>query len=140
MKIVRDHDGSTLEDWNVNQDSVTEHDHRHALVSRFVRSNYSADERAVASALRPILETFVRVAYPEDFPSGSVLGPFINLCVQRHGLDNEILSLADTNELRDLLDYANKFHHDTNAAWETMLINDQELLQFCKRTLAFTRR
>lgn len=140
MKIVRDHDGSTLDDWNVNRDMVTEHDHRHALVSKYVRTNHSADERAVAAALRPILEAFVRVAYPEEFPSGSLLGPFINVCVQRHGHSSQILSPLDTSELRDLLDYANKFHHDTNAAWETVLINDHELQQFCKRTLAFARR
>jgi len=140
MKITRDHDGSTLEDWNVNQDCITEHDRRHALVSEYVRTNNSADERAVAAALRPILEAFARVAYPGDFAPGSLLGPFINICVQRHGQANEILSPADTDELRDLLDYANKFHHDTNAAWETELINDLELQQFCRRVLAFARR
>jgi wobble nucleotide-excising tRNase len=140
LKITRDHDGSTLEAWNVDQDCITEHDRRHALVAEYVRTNNSVDEQAVAAALRPILEVFVRVGYPEEFPPGSLLGPFINLCVQRHGKPNQTLTLADTDELRDLLDYANKFHHDTNAAWETEIINDQELQQFCKRTLAFARR
>jgi hypothetical protein len=48
--------------------------------------------------------------------------------------------VADIIELRDLLDYANRFHHDTNAAWETETINDQELLDFSMRTLTFARR
>jgi hypothetical protein len=43
-------------------------------------------------------------------------------------------------ELRNLLDYANRFHHDTNPAWETEIINDQLLIHFCERTLRFTRR
>ena len=43
-------------------------------------------------------------------------------------------------ELRALLDYANRFHHDTNPAWETAVINDQELLGFATRTLAFSSR
>jgi len=50
------------------------------------------------------------------------------------------LSESNIIELRDLLDYGNKFHHDTNAAWETEQINDQELLNFCERTLKFTSR
>lgn len=45
-----------------------------------------------------------------------LLGPFLGLCEQRAGKQNEILSQADINELRDLLVYANRFHHDTNPA------------------------
>jgi len=86
------------------------------------------------------IEVFIRVAYPADFPPGSFLGPFIGLCQQRHGTQNEILTLTDTSELRALLDYANRFHHDTNAAWETAAINDQELVDFARRTLAFAQR
>ena len=99
-----------------------------------------AQERNVAAALRPILELFMRVAYPIDFDPGSLLGPFIGICQQRLGQPNQLLNQADIVELRDLLDYANKFHHDTNLAWETESINDQQLVQFCQRTLAFTRR
>jgi hypothetical protein len=53
---------------------------------------------------------------------------------------NEILSQADMGELRAILDYANKFHHDTNPAYETEQINDTELKCFARRTLAFTKR
>lgn len=70
------------------------------------------------------------VAYPEEFPPGMLLGPFINFCEQRKGTANQLLNAAEITELRDLLDYANKFHHDTNAAWETDLINDQQLVHF----------
>jgi hypothetical protein len=82
----------------------------------------------------------MRVAYPEDFPPDSLLGPFLNKCAQRAGTANEILNAADIAELQDLLEYANKFHHDSNPAWQTEIINDQQLQHFCRRTLAFTRR
>jgi hypothetical protein len=80
------------------------------------------------------------VAYPADFPPGALLGPFIHTCQQRHGTPNQILAMADTTELRALLDYANRFHHDTNPAWETAAINDQELVDFATRTLSFAHR
>ena len=140
IKVIRENDGSNLIPWDVKQDSITEHDKRHAKVVAYIASNNAADEREVAQALRPILESYMRVAYPEDFPPDSLLGPFINVCEQRRGRPNEILDAANIAELQDLLDYANKFHHDSNQAWETEVINDQMLQQFCKRTLAFTRR
>lgn len=140
IKIVRDGDGSDLTAWDVRLDSITEHDKRHEKVAAYVVAADAAVEREVAAALRPILEAFMRVSYPSHFPPGTLLGPFIGLCEPRVGTPNEILFRQDLDELRDLLDYANAFHHDSNAAWETELINDQQLAQFCQRTLAFARR
>ena len=82
----------------------------------------------------------MRVAYPRWFPPGTLLGLFINLCQQREGTADQVLSPADRTDLRALLDYANLFHHDTNAAWQTEIINDQELLNFAQRTVVFSRR
>lgn len=140
IRIVRDATGSTLAVWDVRQDTLTPHDRRHELVREYIRTADPAREREVAAALRPILEAFMRVAHPATFPPGTLLGPFIGICQQRHGQPGEILSLAAATELRALLDYANRFHHDTNPAWETAVINDQELLSFATRTLAFATR
>jgi wobble nucleotide-excising tRNase len=140
MKIARDGTGSTLATWNVEQDSITKHDKRHALVLSYLATSNAADERAVASALRPILEQFTRVAYPDHFPPGSLLGPFIGVCRDRLGTPRQIMVLADVDEFRALLDYANKFHHNTNLAYETETINDSELTHFAQRVIQFTRR
>jgi len=140
IKLDRDGAGSTLAPWDVNQDAITEHDRRYRLVLDYLGTHNAAEERSVASALRPILEASIRVAYPDVFPPGSLLGPFIGMCQQRLGTPQEILSAADTSELRDLLDYANLFHHDTNPAWQTVTINDSELTHFSQRVVAFTRR
>ncbi|CAA7623742.1 conserved hypothetical protein [Candidatus Terasakiella magnetica] len=138
--IRRDGASSTLAVWDVRQDCITEHDRRHELLVAYIQAGNPATERQVAAALRPILEAFMRVAYPAAFPPGSLLGPFIGVCQQRLGTVNQILGQADVVELRALLDYANRFHHDTNAAWETAAINDQELTHFCNRTRAFAQR
>jgi hypothetical protein len=140
IKLDRDGVGSTLSVWDVNQDAITEHDRRYRLVLDYLGTHNAAEERAVAVALRPILESFVRVAYSDVFPPGSLLGPFIGMCQQRVGTPQQILSPIDTAELRDLLDYANQFRHDTNPAWQTVTINDSELTHFSQRVMAFTRR
>jgi wobble nucleotide-excising tRNase len=139
LEIVRDGDGSTIRRWNVHRDCITEHDRRHALLRDYTEK-VGVNGREVAQSLRPALESFLRVAYPEYFPPGTLLGPFRGLCEQRVGTPQEILNQSDINELRDMTEYANRFHHDTNPVWLNVRINDGELLGFVRRTLAFTRR
>lgn len=140
LESIRSCDGSRLARWDVNRDCVTMHDRRHEMVRSYIREANPAAQRAVAEALRPILEAFMRVAYPGEFPPGSLLGPFLNRCEQRVARDDKILNQADIDELRDLLRYANRFHHDTNPVWQGETINDQELLKYARRTLRFASR
>lgn len=124
LRLVRAAAGSTFAPWDVRQDCITEHDRRHELVTRYLQAADPPIERQVAAALRPILEAFARVAYPATFPPGGLLGPFIGICEQRVNTPAQILGQADIAELRALLDYANLFHHDSNPAWATQVIND----------------
>ena len=70
MRIVRDGEGSSFALWNVHDDCITEHDHRHALVTGYIRAGNPAMERAVATALRQILESIYPGCLPSRFPSG----------------------------------------------------------------------
>lgn len=139
LEIVRDGTGSSLRIWNVALDAVTEHDRRHSQLHAFV-ANGTGDHRAVATSLRPHVEAFLRVACPNEFRPGTLLGPFRHHCRQRVGTADSVLSAADIQELDEIVEYANRFHHDTNPAWETEHINDLELRGFTERTLRFCRR
>lgn len=139
LEVVRDGAGSTLRVWDVAQDSITEHDRRHSRLRDYLAGN-AGDMREVARSIRPHLEAFLRVACPEGFTPGTLLGPFMNLCRQRHNTSDEILDTNVIQELDEIVQYANRFHHDTNAAWETEAINDGELRSFVERTLSFSRR
>lgn len=140
IRLVRAAAGSIFAHWDVRQDCITEHDRRHELVTTYLQAADLTVERQVAAALRPILEAFSRVAYPTTFQPGGLLGPFIGICEQRVNTPTQILRQADIKELRMLLDYANLFHHDSNPAWATQAINDQALVNYAQRTLAFARR
>ena len=138
LQVARDPAGSTIRSWNVDQDCVTEHDRRHAMLREYLATG-TPNNREVAKAIRPVLEAFLRVACPEHFRPGTLLGPFRNLCSQRVGTPQEILDAQATQELRDLVEYANRFHHDTNPAWETEAINDGEPAGFVRRALNFAK-
>lgn len=139
LQVVRQGASSTFAAWDVNGDSETENDRRHEALRQFL-ANGGQNEREIATAIRPCLEAFFRVAYPEYFPPGSLLGPFRGICMQRVGSPQEVLSQGDIDELRDILDYANLFHHDTNPAWETEAINSTQLEGFVQRALTFAKR
>jgi len=138
LHLVRDGDGTSIGVWDVNQDSITEHDRRHAVLREYL-SNGTPNNREVAAAIRPLLEAFLRVACPEHFVPGLLLGPFRNLCEQRVGSPRQVMDNVAIQELRDLTEYANRFHHDTNPAWQTEIINDGELAGFVRRALDFAR-
>ena len=118
---------------------VTEHDRRYAEAVAYIEQANPATDRWVAESLRPMLESFCRVAYATNFPPGTLLGRFHHECARVAGSPDEIMNAANAVELRALLDYANRFHHDTNSAYATELINDAELTDFARRTLAFIR-
>ncbi len=133
IRIARMGAGSTLAAWDVTQDAVTEHDRRHALVRDYIANGGPATEREAAQALRPILEAFLRVAFPTHYPPETLLGPFIHLCRQRVGTADQILPQVDIDELDALKDYGNRFHHDSNPAWQTAVIKGLRG-HFCNNT------
>lgn len=139
FQFARHGDGSTIQLWDVNNDLITEHDRRHALIRAFLDSP-GPNSREVAQSLRPVLEAFIRVAFPADCPPGTMLGTFRRTCEQRVGTARQILSQSDIVELRNLTEFANRHHHNTNPAYLTQQINDAELLDFARRTLAFAKR
>ena len=138
LALTRDGVGSTLAAWNVTEESVTEYDKRHVRLRQYVGSN-SGNTREVAQSLRPVLEGYMRVACPEHFPPGQLLGPFRGLAQQRAAAGTPIINPTKLTELSNLTEYSNRFHHDTNPAWDTEHINDAELLGFVRRPLDFTK-
>ncbi len=138
LEIVRDSNGSSLCKWNVNDDLITEHDRRDKLLRDYVSGGLQ-NKREVAQSMRPHLEGFLRVAYPEHFPPGTLLGAFLTKCEQHLSQRDKILENHRVQDLEEIKEYANRFHHDTNHAWESEEINDGELLGFVKRTLRFTK-
>jgi wobble nucleotide-excising tRNase len=138
LQMVRDGSGSTLRIWEVEQDCVTEHDRRDAMLRQYLVSA-TGSSREVAVAIRPHLEVFLRVACPANFPPGTLLGPFLQICRLRVDRNNHILDLTTIQALGHLVEHANRFHHDTNQAWETEQINDGELQGFVRQALDFVR-
>lgn len=132
---------STIDTWNVDADLITEYDRRHEKLRTYLQTGGAGNLRDIAVDIRPTLEYFCRVAYPADYPPGDLLGNFRNRCQTRLNQGNPVMPLPDVQELRDLTDYGNRFHHDSNPqGYLTVVVTDAELQGFVQRTLAFCSR
>ena len=135
LEIARSGNESNIQHWDATQDSITEHDQRYFLLQGYA-VNQSGAAREVAAAVRFYLEGYFRVACPRPFPPGKLLGQFAQECKQKLGGSDEVINQETIEELENILEYANRFHHDTNPAWQSESINTTELLGFVKRTLS----
>jgi len=72
----------------------------------------------------------------------AVRGPFINRARQMADNGRPTLAEQDLDELDAIKEYANRFHHDSNPAWDVVVnnINEIELLGFVQRVIAFATR
>ncbi len=141
IKLERDGDTSNITLWDVSNDTVTEHDRNHSLLRSYLQNGPRGNSRDIAKAIRPILEAFLRVAYPAHFPPRpGAMGRFIRLCWERLGTPAEILSPSDTQQLDDLVEYASQFHHTPDNRREDVAPNDCELRGFVDRALQFATR
>ena len=136
LQITRAPNGSSITTWDPTTDSLTNQDRSIATLCDY-RDNNQGNPRQVAETIRYALEGYIRAKFPNHFPPGSMLGQFVTLSRKRIGQPTEILSRAKTEELSPLVDYANRFHHDTNPNWRTETITDGELLGFVCRTMSF---
>lgn len=136
LQIVRATVGSNITTWNPSIDSLTSHDRNFLTLCNYRDSN-QGDPRQVAETIRFALEGYIRVKYPNYFPPELVLGNFIERARRSIGQPTEIMSSVKLTELSTLVDYANRFHHETNPNWQTEVINDGELLGFVRRSLCY---
>ena len=135
LEIASNGNESTVRNWDASQDSITEHDQSYFLLQGYA-ANQAGSGREVAAAIRFYLEGYFRAVCPGEFPPGKLLGPFIQNCRQRIGGSGEVMDEKTVAELENILEYANRFHHDTNPAWQTAVINPTELRGFVNRTLS----
>lgn len=132
---------STIDGWNVDADLITEYDRRHEKLRDYLQHGVTGNLREIAVDIRPMLEHFCRVAYTADYPPGGLLGNFRDRCQTRLNQGRAVMSAVDLQELRDLTDYGNMFHHDSNPqGYLTVVVTDAEVRGFVQRTLAFCSR
>ena len=133
-------DASTLESWDAESAAVTEYDRLHKQVRDYAETS-TGQARDVAVALRFVLEGYLRVAFVDACPPGTLLGPFLTRAKQAEKDGSPILAAEHVEELDKLREYVNQFHHKTSKNWQENLsnINEKALQGYARRVIRFTR-
>ena len=138
IEIVRGMHGSNLEVWDLSEESMTDYDRRYAAFDTFL-SEGKGDRQGIARDIRLHLEGYLRVVCAKQFHPGDVLGhQFISKCEGSLSTPNPVMDQQKLIELKELHEYARRFHHETNPDWRNQQISDAELKTFVERTLRFT--
>ncbi len=141
LEIKRAVSGSTIKKWDIHPDTLTDYDVRHRKLREYNEKNVG-DLGEIARNIRFVLEGYCRTSWPEHCPPGFQLGNFKEEIRRSLSSQKPILNSDIYQEFFNLIDYAHKFHHDTNsAAWQEEIrnIKDAELQGFVRRTLEFTK-
>lgn len=133
-------DSSTLEPWDADAAAVTEYDRLYGLISEYADGG-QGDPQQVATSLRMVLEGYCRVAFIEHFPAGSLLGELTNRARAAEECGTPILPRERFEELDDLREYANQFHHNTSKTWQENLasVNERALKGYAGRVVRFVK-
>jgi wobble nucleotide-excising tRNase len=123
---------STLEEWDIEEELKGDYFRQHAALNSFLL--HGADNlRAIACAIRPVLEGYLRHRFPNRFPANEALGDMVGR-IRNAGDEHPMFS--SVAELEAINDYSRKYHHDTNPGRaDAEPINDRELMVFAQRTL-----
>ena len=138
VEIARTGTDSTLLEWNIGEELLSDHDRRYRRFLEYLDSGLHI-KHEIARDIRSHLEAFLRTTCPQALLPGDSLGkPFLRLCKDSLGSTSEIMSKSRIEELENLLEYTLKFQHDTNPIEASEVVNDGELRSYVKRTVAFT--
>lgn len=125
---------------DVDKECESPYFQHHRLLNDFAAAK-SGDARAVAKAIRPMLEGYVHRRFPGLVPKSLMFGEVVALI--RDAQASNPLSHAQNlvAELNEINEYARQFHHDTNPGdSETVAVVASELKTYVERSLALVYR
>lgn len=125
---------------DIDKECESVYSQHHRLLNEFSAGN-GGDPRAVAKAIRPMLEGYLHRRFPGLLPKDHLFGQVVVLI--RDSLATSPLSHAKNlvDELNEINDYAGQFHHDTNLdGADSVVVTASELKTYVNRALSVVHK
>ncbi|PAW79247.1 MAG: hypothetical protein B9S32_04650 [Verrucomicrobia bacterium Tous-C9LFEB] len=139
FQFMRMGNGTSVGEWNVEQETVGEYAKKHRILWGY-RHNTGLpaspnSPREVAQTIRPLLEEYLRLKLPHSFADNEWLGDFISKI--RNAQDTDPLAAAKgiLERIENINEYSKRYHHSTNPAFSTEPIDETELMNYVTQTL-----
>ena len=133
-------DFSKFGECDIDDICASEYYRHHQDVRHYVAGNYQGHIGDVAKALRPLLEGYFHRRYPGLLPKRCMFGAVIGEIEKAAAGSPVSYWQPKLKELRELNDFASRFHHDTDAAMEVAAITDGQLKPYAERVLELVYR
>jgi wobble nucleotide-excising tRNase len=106
----------------------------HRMLNQF-SNGLVGDGKAVAKAIRPMLEGYLHRRFPGLLPKDLLFGNVVILIRDATGKSPLCHAQNLVIELNEINEYAGQFHHDTNPDAESVVITPSELKIYVDRSL-----
>ncbi|TDK29151.1 hypothetical protein E2F50_22740 [Rhizobium deserti] len=118
--------GSSIEPWKIEWEVKEGYLQEHMLLQEFAEGRNN-NAREMRTAMRPLLEKYIRYRFPNQILDGKWLGDM--LAIIRADASHPLT--PQYNDLDDINQFTAPFHHDPNAAFV-----DDEVRTYAQRTIA----
>lgn len=130
---------SRIETWNVDEEVRSDYLKDFFTLVDFRDNGARNDDerRKIARAIRPAIETYYKVRFPEDFANDASLGTKLIGRIEKAQPSDRLYS-AQTKlpSLKSLNEYSKKYHHNENpGTTDTCPISDTELRSYVEQAL-----
>lgn len=112
----------------------------HRILTEFAQGTNVTNPRAVAKAIRPMLEGYLHRRFPNRIQRRTLFGDIVKEAKLVKFPDPLVHLQPLTQELNEINSYAGQFHHDTNAAADSVPVDDTELKGFAERALTVVHK
>lgn len=126
MQISGTSTGSSIEHWRIEWEVKEGYLQDHMLLQEFAEGRTN-NAREMRTAMRPLLEKYIRYRFPNQVLDGKWLGDM--LAIIRGDPSHPLRPQYD--ELDDINQFTAPFHHDPNTAFV-----DEEVRTYAQRTIA----
>lgn len=129
---------SCIVEYNIDTETMSSILKDSRTIKKYLSNGCFTDEerRAVARCLRPALESYFHLKFFDLVAPNDWLGDFISKVRDSITTDPFHRLQGSIQELSEINDYSKKYHHRFNTNNESEPITDNELRNFCSRTLA----
>lgn len=131
-------DEATIAEWDIEAATRSGYAQDYFDLQAYVHRS-QGQPKDVARKIRPVLEGYLRVRFPAEFPEGQWLGQLIEkIRAATAGSPLESMHGQPLDELTNINDFSKTFHHETNpSGYDTAIPNEDELATFCEKTIRF---
>lgn len=141
LRIKRVQNGySDFSSMDLDRECEADYYRNHRLLSEFSSGAGTADSRAVARAIRPMLEGYLHRRFPGRVKRRRLFGDIVGEASSVSAPDPLSFLQDSVGELNEINSYAGQFHHDTNAAADFVTVVDAELKTYADRALQLVHK